>query len=103
MRQLVYLSIPREQFHAHDYDVDSCSEIYDMNGVTKIFKICEVIGSEVDYQHPLYAVQKNGDGYYYLLLDRSEFKLASIQQVFTFCSIWMEEESLEGLEQYLNK
>lgn len=103
MKQLVYLPIPSEQFYAHESDVKECSELYDMKGVTQIFKICEVIDDEVDYQHPLYAVQRNGDDYYYLFLDRSEFQLASIQQVFTFCSIWIEEESLEGLSQYLNK
>ena len=103
MTQLVYLPIPSEQFYAHESDVQSCSELYDMNGVTKIFKICEVIDDEVNYQHPLYAVQRNGDGYYYLFLDRSEFQLQSIEKVLSFCRLWVQTESIEDVIHYNNR
>ena len=101
MTKLAYLPIDISNFHAYESDVKECSEIYDMKGVTQINKIHELIDDRID-RHPIYSVVRN-DNDHYLFLDRSEFKLASIEQVFTFVSIWIEEESLEGLEQYLNK
>jgi hypothetical protein len=101
MTKLAYLPIDISNFHAYEQDVKDCSEIYDMKGVTQINKIHEVIDDRLD-RHPIYSVVRN-DNDHYLFLDRSEFKLASIEQVFTFARIWIEEESLEGLEQYLNK
>ena len=100
MKKLAYLPIDISNFHAYESDVKECSEIYDMKGVTQINKIHELIDDRID-RHPIYSVVRDGD--HYLFLDRSEFKLASIEQVFTFVRIWIEEESIEGLEQYLNK
>jgi len=101
MTQLVYLPIPSEQFYAHESDVQACSELYDMEGVTKIFKICEVIDDEVNYQHPLYSVEK--DGKHYLFLDRSLFELKSIEKVLSFCRLWVETESIEDVIHYNNR
>lgn len=100
MTKLVYLPIHISNFHAYESDVKDCSEIYDMKGVTQINKIQELMmGDRLD-RHPIYSVVREGN--HYLSLDRSEFKLATIEQVFTFCEIWIEEESLEGLEQHKN-
>jgi hypothetical protein len=102
MTKLAYLPIDISNFHAYESDVKECSEIYDMKGVKQINKIHELMmGGRLD-RHPIYSVVKEDD-YHYLFLDRSEFKLATIEQVFTFVRIWIEEESIEGLEQYLNK
>ena len=102
MKKLAYLPIHKSNFRAYEEDVKDCSELYDMKDVTQINKIVEVIDDELDFNHPIYSVVRE-DGNHYLFLDRSEFKLASIEQVFTFVRIWIEEESIEGLEQYLNK
>ena len=101
MTQLVILPIPSEQFHAHEYDVQACSEMYDMNGVTQINKICEVVNNEIDINYPLYSVER--DGKHYLFLDRSEFELKSIEQVLSFCRLWVQTESIEDIIQYHNR
>jgi len=103
MTKLVILPIPSEQFHAHEYDVQACSEMYDMNGVTQINKICEVIDDEVKYEYPLYSIQRNNDGYHYLFLDRSEFQLQSINQVLSYCRLWVQTESIEDVIHYNNR
>jgi hypothetical protein len=102
MTKLVYLPIHKSSFHAYEEDVKECSELYDMKDVKAIYKIHELIHDSRLDRHHMYSVARE-DGNHYLFLDRSEFKLASIEQVFTFARIWIEEESIEGLEQYLNK
>jgi hypothetical protein len=101
MTKLAYLPIHKSNFRAYELDVKGCSQLYDMKGVKQINKIHELIDDRLD-RHSIYSVVKEDD-YHYLFLDRSEFKLATIEQVFTFVRIWIEEESIEGLEQYLNK
>lgn len=102
MTKLAYLPINISNFHAYESDVKDCSEIYDMKGVRQINKIHELMmGGRLD-QYPIYSVVREDD-YHYLFLDRSEFKLASIEKVFTFVRLWIETESIEGLQQYLNK
>ena len=98
MTQLVYLPIDISNFHAYESDVKDCSEIYDMDGVTQINKIHELIDDRLD-RHPIYSVVRN-DNYHYLFLDRSEFKLESFERVLSCIRIWIETESIEYVIQY---
>jgi len=101
MTKLVYLPIDISNFHAYESDVKECSELYDMEGVTQINKIHELIDDRLD-RHPIYSVVRN-DNYHYLFLDRSEFKLDSLEKVLSCVRIWIETESIEYVIQYNNK
>ena len=101
MKKLAYIPIKPNQFNAYESDVEGCSEIYDMDGVTQINKICEIVDNEINIDHPLYSVEK--DGKHYLFLDRSLFELQSFEQVLSYCRLWVETESIEGIIQHNNK
>lgn len=101
MTKLVYLPIDISNFHAYESDVKDCSEIYDMKNVTQINKICEVIDNRLD-RHPIYSVVRE-NGNHYLFLDRSEFELQSIEQVLSYCRLWIETESIEDVIHYNNR
>jgi len=48
MKKLAYIPIQKSKFHAYESDVEDCSEIYDMEGVTQINKICEIVDNEIN-------------------------------------------------------
>lgn len=101
MTQLAYIPIKPHQFNAYESDVAMCSELYDMEGVTQINKICEIINNEVDIDHPLYSIEK--DGKHYILLDRSLFQLQTFDKVLSFCRLWVETESIQDILHYNNR
>lgn len=101
MKKLAYIPIPKSKFHAYESDVEGCSEIYDMEGVTQINKICEIVDNEINIDHPLYSVEKEGK--HYLLLDRSLFQLQTFDKVLSFCRLWVETESIQDILHYNNR
>ena len=101
MTQLAYLPIDNNNALGYESEVRECSEIYDMEGVTQINKICEIVNNEIMYDYPLYSVEK--DGKHYLFLDRSLFELQSFKQVLSYCRLWVETESIEDVIHYNNR
>lgn len=101
MTKLVYIPIDKNQFHAYESDVRNCSEIYDMEGVTQINKICHLTEGHESIDEPHYSIER--DGKHYLLLDRSEFELQSIEQVLSYCRLWVQTESIEDVIHYNNR
>ena len=101
MKKLAYIPIKPHQFNSYESDVTMCSEIYDMDGVTQINKICEIVDNEINIDHPLYSVEK--DGKHYLFLDRSLFQLQTFDKVLSFCRLWVETESIQDILHYNNR
>ena len=94
--QITFLPISKENFNAYESDIEMCSEIYNMDNVTEVNIIAEVIDGEVDFDCPWYSVVKE-NGKHYLFLDRSEFELESIQQVLEYYKVYSETESIESI------
>ena len=101
MTKLAYLPIDNNNALGYESDVRECSEIYDMEGVTQINKICEVIDNEINIDHPLYSVEK--DGKHYLFLDRSLFELQTFDKVLSYCRLWTQTESIQDILHYNNR
>jgi len=90
--QIIYLPISQENFDAYESDIETCAEMYNMEGVTEVIKIAEVINGVPEFDYPLYSVKQKGK--HILLLDRSEFELDSIDDVLNLCKKWIETESI---------
>ena len=93
--QITFLPISKENFNAYESDIEMCSEIYNMDNVTEVNKIVEVIDGIPQVDYPLYSVKQNGK--HILLLDRSVFQLDTIEQVLQYCKVSIETESIESI------